>query len=306
MAGYSSVDDIPPIEETARWASDYFWETLYKPYPGIKVERPRSRGVVDALLKDLMPLLISGDQGSLSLWISANRALLKSPLPDVEGNSVLMSLIKMHSQFSSRLPLMRQMIPFGLQGEENRFETMLINWRKFVGQLVKESPKQLNVADLKGQTPLMLMAEAGDTELVTIMLQAGADPNLQDWQGMTALHSACKSLVDGCVDVLLDNPCALDNLTQDGRSPLHTASWAGHIHAAKRLSKLAPALVWQRDAHNETPLELAESLVAQPAKLEMLARARARDGKRCASKEELEAIVLVLEQLPSTTGDPSS
>ena len=299
MAEYSNVADIPSIEETARWAAEYFWDTLYKPYPGVQAEERRTSGIVKALLKDLMPLLMSGDQGGLSQWISANRALLKSPLPDVEGNSVLMSLIKMHTQFSSRLPLMRQMIPFELQGEQHRFETMLKNWRQFFGRLVKESPKQLNIADLKGQTPLMLMAEAGDTELVTIMLQAGADPNLQDWQGMTALHSACKSLVDGCVDALLDYRCALGKLTQEGRSPLHTASWAGHIHAAKRLSQLAPRLVWQRDANNMTPLELAESLIEQPAALEVLAKRRAQDGKRCASKKELEAIVHLFEQMPS-------
>lgn len=277
MAEYSNVSDIPSIEETARWVSEYFWDTLYKPYPSVPAEKRRASGVVKKLFKELMPMLMSGDQGGLSQWISANRALLKSPLPDVEGNSVLMSLIKMHTQFSSRLPLMRQ----------------------FFGQLVKDSPKQLNIADLKGQTPLMLMAEAGDTELVTIMLQAGADPNLQDWQGMTALHSACKSLVDACVDVLLDYPCALDKLTQEGRSPLHTASWAGHTHAAKRLSQLAPGLVWQRDANNMTPLELAESLIEQPAVLEVLAKQRAQDGKRCASKKELEAIVHLFEQILS-------
>jgi hypothetical protein len=299
MAEYRHVDDMPPIEETARWASEYFWDTLYKPYLGVPAEKRRASGVVEKLFKELMPMLMLGDQGGLSQWISANRALLKSPLPDVEGNSVLMSLIKIHTQFSSRLPLMRQMIPFELQDEQHRLEIMLANWRQFFSQLIMESPKQLNISDLKGQTPLMLMAEAGDTEMVAIMLEVGADPDLQDRKGMTALHSACKSLIDGCVDALLDYPCALDKLTQEGRSPLHTASWAGHIHAARRLSQLAPRLVWQRDANNMTPLELAESLIDQPAALEELAKRRAQDSKRCASRKELEAIVHLLEQVPS-------
>lgn len=287
--------EIPPLEETARWASDYFWDTLYKPYPGVPAEKRRASGVIEKMFKELMPLLISGDQGGLQDWIKANRPLLKSNLPDVNGNSVLMGLIKMHSLFLQRFPLMRQMIPTELQGEARRFESMLGYWRQFFGQLAKESPKQLNMPDLKGQTPLMLMTEAGDTELVRIMLQAGADPEIQDWQGMTALHSACKSRVDSCVDVLLDQPCKLDKLTNEGRSPLHTASWAGNVHAVKRLLQLAPGLVWARDSFGNTPLELAEFFIEYPDALMGLAERRAQDGKRCASKQELEVIVQLLE-----------
>lgn len=297
MAEYHNVDDIPPLEEIARWAAGYFWDTLYKPYPGFPTEKPRTSGVVQELFEELIPLLISGDQSGLSKWINANRALLKSPLPDVEGNSVLMSLIKMHTQFSSLLPQMRQMFPVGLQGEQHLFDNMLKHWRQFFGLLAKESPKQLDIADLKGQTPLMLMAEAGDTKLVTIMLQAGANPDLQDWHGMTALHAACKSLEDSCVDVLLDHPCQLGKVTRDGRTPLHTACWAGHTHAVKRLSQLAPELVWQRDANNLTPLELTETLIEQPDALEFLAEVRAQDSVRCASRKELESIVQLLEQI---------
>ncbi|QBY54447.1 ankyrin repeat domain-containing protein [Cupriavidus oxalaticus] len=293
----AECEEIPPLEETARWASTYFWDTLYKPYPGVPAEKRRASGVIEKMFKELMPLLISGDQGGLQEWIKANRPLLKSNLPDVDGNSVLMGLIKMHSHFLQRLPPTRQMIPTGLQGEARRFETMLGHWRQFFGQLAKESPKQLNMTDLKGQTPLMLMAEDGDAELVRIMLQAGADPEMQDWQGMTALHSACKSRVDGCVDALLDHPCKLDKLTSEGRSPLHTASWAGNVHAVNRLMELAPGLVWKRDSFGNTPLELAESFIEHPDALEALAEQRARDGKRCASKQELEAIVQLLERV---------
>lgn len=289
--------EIPTLEETARRASDYFWDTLYKPYPGVSAEKRRASGVIEKMFKELMPLLISGDQGSLQDWIKANRPLLGSNLPDVDGNSVLMGLIKMRSHFQQSLPLMRQLTPTELQGEMHRFEAMVGHWRQFLGQLSKESPKQLNMPDLKGQTPLMLMAEDGDTELVGIMLQAGANPEMQDWQGMTALHSASKSRVNGCVDALLDHPCKLDKLTNEERSPLHTASWAGNVHAVNRLMTLAPRLVWKRDSFGKTPLELAEFYFEHPDALKSLAEQRARDGKRCASKQELEAIVQLLEQM---------
>lgn len=299
MAEYRNVEDIPPIEETARKAAEYFWETLYKPYPGVPPEKPRIFGVLDELFEGLIPLLMSGNQDGLSQWIRTNGALLKSPLPDVEGNSVLMGLIKMHTRLSSSLPLMRQMTPVELQNILLEYENMLKNWRQFFSQLVMESPKQLNIADLKGQTPLMLMAQAGNTELVQVMLKAGANPDLQDWHGMTALHAACKSRVNSCVDALLAHPCKLDKLTTDLHSPLHTACWSGHVHAVERISQLEPSLVWQRDSAKMTPLELAEFLKDNPDELKKLSEKRVQDGWDCASVEELEKIMLLLEEATS-------
>lgn len=277
----SECEEIPPLEETARWVSAYFWDTLYKPYPGVPAEKRRASVVSQKMWGELRPLFISGDQSGLQDWIKSNRPLLKSSLPDVDGNSVLIGLIKMHSR---------------VQNEARRFETMLGHWRWFLGQLAKESPIQLNMSDLKGQTPLMLMAEAGDTELVSVMLQAGADAEMQDWQGMTALHAAIKSRVDSCVDALLDHPCRLDNFTSDSQSSLHTASWTANLHAARRLLRLAPELAWQRNLQGMTPLELVESLIENPEALRDLADQRAQDGKRCATKQELENIAQLLEQ----------
>jgi len=292
----ADCEEIPPLEETARWIASYFWDTLYKPYPGVPAQERRVNGDIEKLFKELMPAFMSGDQEAMQSWIKANRSLLKSHLPDVEGNSVLMALLKMHNLFKQKLPLMRQMIPTEMVHEVQRFESMLGNWQQFFVQLAEDSPlKQLNMPDLKGQTPLMLMAEDGDTEMVRILLQAGADPEIQDWKGMTALHSACKSRVDSCVDALLEHPCKLDKLTDEARSPLHTACWAGHTHAVKRLVQLAPGLAWKSDAFGNTPLELVEQLIEHPEALTELSKRRAQDGKGCASIQELEMIVALLE-----------
>jgi len=289
-------EEIPTLEETARWASGYFWETLYKPYPDVRAEERLASGLAEKLFKGLMPLLSSGSQEDLQGWINGNRHLLKSSLPDVDGNSVLMILIKMRTHHMQRVPLMRMMTPPELQSEIKRFETMLEVWRQFLAQLAKEHPRQLNLPDLKGQTPLMLMSEAGDAELVSIMLQAGADPEMQDLHGMTALHSAIKSRVDGCVNALLDHPCQPNNLTRDGQSPLHTASWTANLHAVKRLLQMAPELAWQRNSQGATPLEQVEFLIENPDALKDLNERRAQDGKRFATKQELMDIAQLLEQ----------
>ncbi|QDO75013.1 ankyrin repeat domain-containing protein [Aeromonas caviae] len=295
----AECDTVPSIEDIARWSSDYFWDDLYKPYPGIEAELRSMQSTMDKLLNDLLPLFKAGDQGGLQKWINANRSLLKSSLPDVDGNSVLMALLKMHSLFLQNMPMMKQMVPLELQSETRRFEAMLAHWRSFIGQLAQESPKQLNIPDIKGQTPLMLMAEKGDTELVTIMLKAGADPEIQSSSGMTALHSAIKSGVDSCVDILLDHPCKRDNLTDDGQSPLHTASWTANLHAVRRLLQLSPKLTRQRNSQGMTPLERINYLIDNPEALSLLANQRAQNGLRCATKQELLVTADLLAQAMS-------
>lgn len=294
----ADCEEIPSIEDTARWAYTYFWDTLYKPYPDCPTQRPQSLEPFEKLFRDLLPLFKSGDQVGLKTWIKSNRQLLKSSLPDVEGNSVLMALMKMHSGLVRVFPMLQSVIPAEVRDEGARFGGMLEQWKAFLALMITESPKQLDIADLKGQTPLMLMAEDGDTEMVKTLLQAGAEPDVQDWQGMTALHSACKSRVDDCVDVLLAHPCRLDIVTNEERSPLHTATWSGHLYAVTRLAQLAPKLIRERDSHGKTPLELAEDLLAHPDKLEALMARRVQDGKGCASVKELEEIVELLEQMP--------
>ena len=288
---------MPSIEDTARWVSEYFWDTLYKPYPGVTAIVRGSSKQFDQAFKELLRLLEVGSEGELSQWIKANRQLLNSNLPDVDGNSVLILLFKMKSSFVERLPIIKQMAPFEFQSEVDRFNLLVNQIRKFIGQLAKEHPKQLNIVDIKGQTPLMLAAQAGDAELVKIMLEAGANPDLQDIKGMTALHSATKSNSMDCVSFLLAAPCRLDLVTIDGRTPLHTAAWMGNLDAVQQLISLAPQLAWQRDAGENTPLELAEHLLENPDKLEQLSKERAKFGSRCATPEELQQVVQALENV---------
>lgn len=46
----------------------------------------------------------------------------------------------------------------------------------------------LNITDQYGNTPLKLAAEAGHEKIVAILLENGADPNIQSKKGNTALH----------------------------------------------------------------------------------------------------------------------
>jgi hypothetical protein len=288
--GVVEGDELPSIEDTAREAADYFWSTLYKPYPGIERLEPLAIQQLEQSLR----LLLAGDQDGLRVWMQRNRSKLNFRLPLVTGDSLLLNWVKGRSQFAQQLPLMRQEAPS--QEALEQLENVLTNCRQGIRLLALTAPKQLNITDFKEQTPLMLVAEAGDTELVQILLQGGADPDKQDCTGMTALHSAIKSRVASCVDALLDHPCRWDILTNDGQSPLHTAAWTGNLHATRRLIELSPRLAWQRNAQGMTPLERVEYLIENPGALQRLADELARNGRHCSSRQQLEAVIKELER----------
>jgi len=291
-------EDIPSLEDTARWASEYFWNTLYKPYPGIETLKPRAADISKKMLEELLSMFNSGDRSGVLNWIKANRKILKSSLPDVQGDSVLMLLIKFYNSSKKVNASIQQTLPNSQQEESHRFENFLANLRDALGLIAQNAPKQLNIVDFKGQNPLMLMAEAGDTNMVDIFLQSGADSEKQDYRGMTALHSVIKSHVDSCVDVLLDYPCNTNKVTIDGRTVLHTAAWIANIHAIERLLELSPELAWMRDSEGLTPLELVELLIEQPEAYEILANDLSKTDRFCPSIDQYQDVLELLEQAP--------
>lgn len=86
-----------------------------------------------------------------------------------------------------------------------------------------------------GRTPLMNAADAGDTELVELLLTAGADISLQDANGQTALHLAAASGHVDIVRLLLRAGADVNAQDPSGWTPINQAATVGHAEVVQVL-----------------------------------------------------------------------
>ncbi|XP_067137582.1 ankyrin repeat domain-containing protein 63-like [Centruroides vittatus] len=97
--------------------------------------------------------------------------------------------------------------------------------------LILEAGVDIDGRNDKGQTPLMITCQNIDvknrTKFVKLFMDTGADPNIQDWDGLTALMYAVMNGNNEIVAVLIENK-RTDVTMQDGEG--NTAL----MHAASR------------------------------------------------------------------------
>ena len=82
------------------------------------------------------------------------------------------------------------------------FDAVEFGDREYAETLLNNPDVNVNAQDLAGTTILMLAAYYGHGELVELILTRGADPNLRDNQGRTALRRASESGHLGIIELL--------------------------------------------------------------------------------------------------------
>jgi RNA polymerase primary sigma factor len=84
---------------------------------------------------------------------------------------------------------------------------------------------EVNAVDEKGRSPLILAASKGHTETCKILLEAGADPRLQDNEGNDALSIALDKKIDNLAELLIKSLSELDdNASADATQSHHESS----------------------------------------------------------------------------------
>ena len=128
-----------------------------------------------------------------------------------------------------------------------------------VAKLIEQGA-EVSRADANGDSPLIMAAYKGYTEIVKLLLEAGADVAALD-PGMkaTALHAAAyaghaeaaRLLIAHGIDVNAQGP-------YNGYTALHDAIWQNNIEAARVVIESGADLS-RRSNQGETPLEMARA-----------------------------------------------
>jgi len=85
-----------------------------------------------------------------------------------------------------------------------------------------------NTLGPQGETLLFLAVKQGDKEMVTLLLEQGADVNTPAPGGITPLHAAAQNGEEEIILLLLKNKADINAVTDDGQSPMELAIKSGH------------------------------------------------------------------------------
>ena len=112
----------------------------------------------------------------------------------------------------------------------------------------------------EGKTPLMWAVEARDLKVVEKLIELGADINIKNNEGMSALNIAFNSLSGDIVEKLLENGATLDASRLQKNIILMGAAYVGDEKIIEKLVEyvdLSNLDLNVTDASNRTPLMLA-------------------------------------------------
>lgn len=282
MVHFLGFDGPPePFLDTAAWIERFFWNTLYKPYPGFEKEPDPLRDDIN-IASMLANTAMEDDATIFEDFLSKNLKYKNRTLIGVRKESFLKILVKLVLD-PSKL--------FKRSGEVD--DMAMRNLRRSISVLVAKWPGQAKLADFKGKIPAMLAANAGEYELLMVLLPA-SDLATQDYKGRTMLHAAVAGRSRRCVQAVLDVMDDVSKVTKDHEEhhALHTAVRFGEPSVVKLLADEYPGLVIQQNADGQKPLDLARKILHDVRQWRSTMR---QLGKETGSQSDFEEIVRLLK-----------
>uniref|UniRef100_A0A1A8LV86 Cyclin-dependent kinase 4 inhibitor D n=1 Tax=Nothobranchius pienaari TaxID=704102 RepID=A0A1A8LV86_9TELE len=86
-----------------------------------------------------------------------------------------------------------------------------------------------------GRTALQVMM-MGNSKIASLLLEKGADPNLQDRQGIAPIHDAARTGFLDTLQVLVEHGASVNLPDHNGALPIHIAIREGHRDVVKFLA----------------------------------------------------------------------
>jgi len=122
--------------------------------------------------------------------------------------------------------------------------------------LENASVEEMNAIDHKGNTPLIWAVSEGRGDIVRLLVDSGADVNIQNFEGVTALYLAVERGDTEICTYLMENGANVNIQNENGQSAAHIACINGHLDCLKSLAAHGAHLEIKDDC-DETPLHFA-------------------------------------------------
>ena len=115
---------------------------------------------------------------------------------------------------------------------------------------------KINHGNTKNVTALHYAVEKACTDVVRVLIDAGADVEIKDYEGRTPLHCAIEVVLD-VVKMLVEAGAGVNVTDNKGDTCLSLAAYFGHIESVRYLVGLPEVDVNHRDGDNNTALQCA-------------------------------------------------
>lgn len=139
------------------------------------------------------------------------------------------------------------------------YEASSIGDKDILLRLIKQFPDQTNAYSVDGFTPLGLASFFGNIEIVKILIENGANPNIasNNQFKVTPLHSACAISNYDIAEILIKNGADVNAKQMQSVTPLHSAAHNGQTKLVKLLIDNGADINSKMD-NGQTPLFMAE------------------------------------------------
>lgn len=281
------------IADAAVECETFFWRDLYHPYPGVERRARLTQEILNTVLLETFGIIGNGDWGGLISWMSRHEKKLRTlNFKDARCDSVLLIWLKLLHTVKNGIQGSKAGLRSVSQASLRDAEIDHNNRREAVKLLIQHWPEQAKIVDFKGQTALMLVADAGDAEL-TQLLAPISDIDAQDHSGRSALHSAMSGRSSACVAIILNYNPDVNKVTADEKNTaLHTAVRFGERTSIQLILNAFPGLALKTNLAGVTPLLMARDL------MDKLPEWRAymyKQNRLTGEAADFEAIIEILE-----------
>ena len=128
-----------------------------------------------------------------------------------------------------------------------------LGFRDLAEHLIAEHPEHLNARAGRGKTAMHVAAEAGNTDILSLLFEHRVDVDIRDENGSTPLHYAPYGGRLDTGQYLLDRGVDINAQDKQGLTPLFDAARGGHVEFAEMLLERG-AIIDFRNGQGRTPL----------------------------------------------------